>query len=27
VLDRNRKEAGIVTLHDILRHIFGEVSW
>ena len=27
VLDRNRKEAGIVTLHDILRHICGEVSW
>lgn len=27
VLDRNRSEAGIVTLHDILRFIFGEVSW
>jgi CBS domain containing-hemolysin-like protein len=26
VLDRNRQEVGIVTLHDILRFLFGEVS-
>lgn len=27
VLDRDRRETGIVTLHDILQFIFGEVSW
>jgi CBS domain containing-hemolysin-like protein len=26
VLDRNRREIGILTLEDILRFIFGEVS-
>lgn len=27
ILDREQKEIGIVTLHDILRTVFGEVSW